>query len=85
MAENVVMKLRWVLPVQKISIGKNGKNSQTFSQNGIKNVLQILLSVRKKNNAKLIKITVRYKMQTCDFILNDKFFYGIIEGKICKK
>lgn len=38
-----------------------------------------------KNNAKLIKITVRYKMQTCDFILNDKFFYGIIEGKICKK
>lgn len=27
---------------------KERKNSQTFSQNGIKNVLQILLSVRKK-------------------------------------
>ncbi|WP_317573760.1 hypothetical protein [Segatella copri] len=44
------------------------------------------IAIRKeKNNAKLIKITVRYKMQTCDFILNDKFLYGIIEGKICKK
>lgn len=27
---------------------KERKNSQTFSQNGIKNVLQILLSVREK-------------------------------------
>ena len=35
--------------------------------------------------AKLIKITVRYKMQTCDFIINDKFFYGIFKSKICKK
>lgn len=44
------------------------------------------IAIRKeKNNAKLIKITVKYKMQTCDFILNDKFLYGIIEGKICKK
>ena len=44
------------------------------------------VAIRKdNNNAKLIKITVRYKMQTCDFILNDKFLYGIIEGKICKK
>lgn len=44
------------------------------------------IAIRKdNNNAKLIKIIVRYKMQTCDFILNDKFFYGIIEGKICKK
>lgn len=44
------------------------------------------IAIRKeKNNTKLIKITVRYKMQTCDFILNDKFLYGIIEGKICKK
>ena len=44
------------------------------------------VAIRKdNNNAKLIKITVRYKMQTCDFILNDKFFFGIIEGEICKK
>lgn len=28
------------------------------------------IAIRKeKNNAKLIKITVRYKMQTCDFII----------------
>lgn len=44
------------------------------------------IAIRKeKNNAKLIKITVRYKMQTCDFIINDKFFYGIFKSKICKK
>ena len=41
--------------------------------------------VADNNNAKLIKIIVRYKMQTCDFILNDKFFFGINEGEICKK
>jgi len=40
---------------------------------------------KEKNNAKLLKITVRYKMQTCDFIINDKFFYGIFKSKICKK
>lgn len=40
---------------------------------------------KKKNNAKLIKITVRYKMQTCNFIINDKIFLGIFKSKICKK
>lgn len=44
------------------------------------------VAIRKdNNNAKLIKITVRYKMQTCDFIINDKFFLGIFKSKICKK
>lgn len=44
------------------------------------------IAIRKeKNNAKLIKITVRYKMQTCDFIINDKIFFGIFKSKICKK
>ena len=44
------------------------------------------IAIRKEiNNAKLIKITVRYKMQTCDFIINDKIFLGIFKSKICKK
>lgn len=44
------------------------------------------IAIRKeKNNAKFIKITVRYKMQTCDFIINDKIFLGIFKSKICKK
>lgn len=44
------------------------------------------VAIRKdNNNARLIKITVRYKMQTCDFIINDKFFLGIFKSKICKK
>lgn len=32
-------------------------------------------------NAKLIKITSRYKMQTCDFIINDKIFLGIFKSE----
>lgn len=33
------------------------------------------IAIRKeKNNAKLIKITVRYKMQTCDFIIMIRSF-----------
>lgn len=43
------------------------------------------IAIRKeKNNAKLLKITVRYKMQTCDFIINDKFFYGIFKSKYAR-
>jgi hypothetical protein len=91
---NSVLRGRWQKSYAEIKIGIacvkdfDRKERKEFTDVLIKWYKERIadIAIRKeKNNAKLLKITVRYKMQTCDFIINDKFFYGIFKSKICKK